>query len=99
MLDDVTRTTRAFPALRGRVADLQAKVCEHTARRLTPDELARALREDGLDARVDRSAPGGRDLVRVDDGDVDLLFEPADGSLAIVDVRRDSDAPLDAPDA
>ena len=98
MLDDVTRTTRAFPALRGRVADLQAKVREHTTRRLTPDELARALREDGLDARVDGSVPGGRELVRVVDEDVDLLFDPADGSLVIVDVRRDTDAPLEQPD-
>jgi hypothetical protein len=95
MLDDVTRTTRAFPAMRGRVADLQAKVREHTTRRLTPEELASALREDGLDARVDGTAPGGRELVRVDDGDVGLLFDADDGSLTIVDVRRDTDAPLD----
>jgi hypothetical protein len=95
MLDDVTRTTRAFPALQGRVADLQAQVREHTARRLAPAELVLALREDGLDALVDGSAPGGRELVRVDDGDVHLLFDPSDGSLVIVDVRRDTDAPLD----
>jgi hypothetical protein len=98
MLDDVTRTTRAFPPLRGRVADLQAKVREHTTRRLTPEELARALREDGVGARVDRSAPGGRELVRVEDGDVAMLFDPADGSLAVVDVRRDTGAPLEQPD-
>ena len=89
MPDDVAQTpARAFPQLTGRVSDVQARVREHTASRLTPEALAAALRSDGLESGIDDSAPGGRRLVRVDDGDVALLFDPADGALVIVDVRR-----------
>ena len=90
MLDDVTQSPVAFPRLTGRVSDLQARVREHTATRLTPEGLAEALRSDGLEAALDASGPGGRVLVRVDDNDVSLLFDAADGALAIVDVRRPS---------
>ena len=81
-------TSRPFPRLTGRVSDLQARVLEHTAHRLTPDELAAALRRDGLDAHTDDSSPGDETLVRVLDDDVSLLFDAATGALAIVDVRR-----------
>ena len=80
-------TTRPFPRLTGRVSDLQSRVLEHTAHRLTPEQLVEALRSDGLDARTDTSAPGGETLVRVQDDDVSLMFDAATGALAIVDVR------------
>ncbi len=93
MLDHLGQSTRRpFPRLTGRVSDLQARVLEHTAHRLTPDELVAALRRDGLDAHVDSSAPGGETLVRVLDDDVSLLFDAATGALAIVDVRRHAGA-------
>lgn len=89
VLDDIAHSpSTSFPRLTGRVSDLQSRVVEHTALRLSPEGLADALRSDGLDAVLDRTAPGGECLVRVRDGDLSLLFDPADGALRIVDVRR-----------
>ena len=89
MLDHLGHSTRrSFPRLTGRVSDLQARVLEHTAHRVTPAELVAALRSDGLDAELDTTAPGGETLVRVLDDDVSLMFDAATGALAIVDVRR-----------
>ena len=86
MIDDVTPSVG--PQLSGRVSDLQARVREHCLGRTTPEGLAAELRGTGILAEVDESAPGGAPLVRVDDGDLGLLFDPADGALRIVDVRR-----------
>ena len=89
MLEHLGQSTdRPFPRLTGRVSDLQARVLEHTAHRLTPEQLVEALRSDGLDAQTDTSSPGAETLVRVLDDDVSLLFDAATGALAIVDVRR-----------
>jgi hypothetical protein len=86
MLDDAASSTGL--RLSGRVSDLQARVREHCLGRTTPESLAAALRDTGLTAVVDTSAPGGVPLVRVDDGEIALLFDAADGALRIVDVRR-----------
>jgi hypothetical protein len=86
MIDDVTPSTG--PQLSGRVFDLQARVREHCLGRKSPEGLAAGLRGIGLDASVDTSAPGGVPLVRVVDGDLSLLFDPVDGALRILDVRR-----------
>ena len=86
MIDDVT--PRTGPQLSGKVFDLQARVREHCLGRKSPEGLAAGLRAIGLDADVDTSAPGGVPLVRVVDGDVSLLFDPVDGALRILDVRR-----------
>ena len=86
MIDDVTPS--AGPQLSGRVSDIQARVREHCIGRTTPEALAAELRSGGLEAAVDPTAPGDGPLVRVDDGDIALLFDPADGALRIVDVRR-----------
>lgn len=89
MLEHLGQSTkRPFPRLTGRVSDVQSRVLEHTAHRLTPDQLVAALRSDGLEAQTDTSAPGGETLVRVLDDDVSLLFDAATGALTIVDVRR-----------
>lgn len=89
MAGDIAQsTTRTFPKLSRRVSDVQARVREHTTRSLEPEELVRALCDAGLEAALDSSSPDGRCLVRVQDGDMALLFDPTDGSLVIVDVRR-----------
>jgi hypothetical protein len=88
MPDGTTRSRT--PQLAGRVSDLQARVREHTTAQASPEGLVAALRSDGLDADIDTTGPGGRPLVRIRDADIALLFDAADGSLAIVDVRRPS---------
>jgi hypothetical protein len=89
MADDLAQPARVgFAPLTGRVADLQALVREHAEGRPTPQALADSLRRAGLDARADDAEPGGRRLVRVADGDLTLFFEPADGGLSVIDVRR-----------